>query len=174
MTTPPEFLPPDLDPPTPEEEAEALDDLSLQDDDDLVLARAPQPPFGRSWAYDFTRPGFMRPDAAHAPLETRGKETIYFWCIKALQTARGAHPVYPSDYGMDEPFGEIGRVFERTGSAGLETRVHDALTFHPRIVDVQDFSAFQDPNDDVILMSFTVVTDDDDALTVQGLPVVSS
>jgi hypothetical protein len=92
-------------------------------------------------------------------LETRGISTLQGWIEKCLRTARGAHPIHPEDYGIEMPDNAIGRAHDF--DTDLELRIREALQFHPRIADVTDFVREDDPDDEFITVSFTVVLDDD-------------
>lgn len=133
---------------------------------DLIIAEEPPPPFGRGWQFDFGRQRFTGPDLPSAigrsPLRTFGPDTLRFWIEKALQTARGAHPIYGDDYGMDQPFDLIGQPFTEATVVELEQRVQNALLVHPKIADVTDFDA--EINEDELFVSFRVILDNDVAL----------
>lgn len=165
-----EFIRPD-EAPSEDEETQALED-ALEDSRGLpalLTPEEPPPPLGRGWAFDFVESRFVAPPGARQPSRTFGVETLEMWCLKALHTARGAHAIYPSDYGMREPFGAIGRVLTGSDLAAIEQDVTEALTFHPRIENVIDFDFFQDPNEEVLEMAFTVVLDDDTEARVEGV-----
>jgi hypothetical protein len=135
--------------------------------DDLIVVEEEKPPPGRSWAFDFRQgtffPGIGR---SHGPLETRGLQTLQGWIEKCLNTDRGAHTIHPPDYGMERPFDTIGRSQREAMASDYAQRVRDALTFHPRIVDVTDFSAEVAPDSDWLLANFHVVLDDETLVPV--------
>jgi hypothetical protein len=155
---------------TPAEELAALETLDLAPTDDLVVTEEAPPPLGRSWAFDFITKRFLS-QGQHGPAETYGDDTLVFWVEKCLHTARGAHPIYPNDYGMERPFDHIGRMMDTADYGDLEGRIHDALVFHPRIVDVTDFEANQEPDDDALFVTFRIVKDDGTAVQVTDLEI---
>lgn len=155
--------------PSPEEEIAALEqalDAIGTEAGSVTVADEP-PPIGRSWAWDDSKPGFVVAPGGRGPAETFGDQTLTTWCIKALQTAQGAHPIYPSDYGLADANRWVGKRLTTADHARLEAAIHDALTFHPRIIDVIDFDAYQDPDQEVLEVSFTVVRDDGETTDVE-------
>ena len=163
-----QFIPLDDDPLSAAQEAAGLEDLSLFPGEDLVVQEDPPPPLGRSWAFDFISRRFMS-EGQHGPAETYGDDTLVFWVEKVLHTSRGAHPIYPNEYGMERPFGHIGRTLDSSDYADLENRIHDALIFHPRIVDVTDFDADQGADDETLFVTFRVIKDDGTEVQVTNL-----
>jgi hypothetical protein len=169
------FLPEEEEPVSAEqalaELEQALEDAP--DEADLVVG-APPPPIGRSWAFDWQLRNFARGHGHRGPQPTRDEATLQQWIIKALRTARGAHPVAPELYGLPQASieGMIG------GPAGvvppdLEQRVSETLLEHPRITEVRDFVYAHDPNDDRLFVSFTYELDGgQEEATVEGLEVV--
>jgi hypothetical protein len=173
------YLPADDRPPDADEDLDLLDDALISgfpESDEDILDTATPPPLGRSWAFDFSRGGFLfghetGPTAvgAHSPLSTHGFDTLKGWIDKCLHTERGAHPIHPDGYGMVRPFDLIGEQVAGAPVADLEQRVRDALTFHPRIVDVVDFAADIDLEREYINATFTVVTDQGEALSFEDV-----
>lgn len=168
-----QLLPIDDVPLEPEEELELLDDEleSFPDADDIVVTEEEPPPIGRSWAFDFQHNRFERGVRAQGPLETHGQTTLRYWVEKCLRTARGAHPIHPEDYGMNDPTGNFGLPLAEAKGANLEGDIRDALTFHPNIVDVTDFYSASNPDEDYLAVSFTVVLDDETALQFTEVPI---
>lgn len=157
-----QFTPPLLDPVDPDS---ALADLEQDFQQsaapaEIVVVRAEPPPIGRSWSFDFPRQRFRVASGAHAPLTTNGVATLVQWAEKCLHTTRGAHPIHPPGYGLRDRNALIGQTIAGAPVAELETRVREALTFHPRITDIQDFSYDLDESDEWIAVSFTMVLDD--------------
>ena len=151
------FLP-DLDSPLVEEaDDEAIDDR-WQDADDLVVAAEPPPPVGRTWAYDYVAGRML--SRGRGPVEVRGIATIKQWVEKCLRTDRGAHAIHPDEYGVEDPFEPVGFALDSADMADYFDRVHDALTFHPRIVDVRDFELDSDSDEEILEVRFTIVLDD--------------
>jgi hypothetical protein len=162
-----QLVPEDDEPLDPEQEAlETERELELfPEAEDLVVAEE-RPPLGRSWAFDFAAGRFLvSGSTARGPLATWGDATLRGWIAKALRTARGAHPIHPDDYGMEAPYGPVGRPVT-LGAGGYEQDVRDALTYHPLIQDVIDFRAEADPDEEFLAVSFTVVREDGDTFTV--------
>ena len=168
-----QLLPIDDVPLEPEEELARLDDEleAFPDSDDIVVTEEEALPIGRSWAFDFQARRFVRGVRAQGPLETRGQTTLRYWIEKCLRTARGAHPIHPEDYGMNDPTGVYGLPLAEAQGADLEGDIRDALTFHPKIVDVTDFYSAYNPDEDYLAVSFTVVLDDESALEFTEVPL---
>lgn len=168
------FLPAEDEPLDPEEEAAELEREFEEfiEDDDLVLTGDEPTPVGRSWAFDFQRQRFMRSPRSHGPLETQGIITLRFWIEKCLRTARGAHPIHDEDYGMEHPNRIYGRPLRETQGMDLEQRIRDAVTFHPRITDITDFTTAFNPDEEYLACSFTVLLDDETTLEVTDLALV--
>lgn len=167
-----EFVP---SPPEPIDPNDALADLEASfeaqgEPADLLVVEEPPPPIGRSWAYDFGTRQFVT--KGHGPLATQGISTLTGWIEKCLRTARGAHPIHPPGYGMVNPTELMGVLTEGAPVAELEARIRDALTFHDRIADIEDFDWNLDPDDEWVSISFSVLLDDDSRLPVEtSLPV---
>jgi Protein of unknown function (DUF2634) len=140
---------------------EALDPTSGRVD--LIVRRDPPVPLGRGWAFDFSRGRFLPAPGGHGARETHGAATLRGWIEKCLSTDRGAHPIHPPGYGLTRRADLIGGPVAHP-PADLEDRIRDALTFHPRIVDIVDFGVGWDDNDDYLAVSFTAVTDQHDRL----------
>lgn len=175
------FLPLEDEPPSAREQAELADEeilagLTDPDLDELPLEQEEKEPIGRSWAFDFAREGFVyghevgsSATGKHGPLQTYGVATLRTWIEKCLHTARGAHPVHPEDYGLEPLDDIIGGPVLGAPAADIEARVREALTFHPRIDDVTDFRAVIDPDNEYVAVSFSVLIDDEAALSFQGV-----
>jgi hypothetical protein len=168
-----ETQPVDLETPSPDEEL-ALADADLDEGTEQTFVAGlddeEPPPIGRSWAFDWSTERFVMAPGAHGPVETYGDQTLAQWIIKTLHTAQGAHAIYPSDYGMREPNRWFGRHLTGADYAQLEADVHDALTYHPRIVDVTDFEFEQDDDMEALIFTCTVVKDDSTAVRLEGVP----
>jgi hypothetical protein len=132
---------------------------------EIVVVQEQPPPIGRSWSFDFPRQRFRDAFGAHAPLTTNGVATLVQWAEKCLQTTRGAHPIHPPGYGLRDRTALIGHTVNGAPVAELESRIREALTFHPRIADIDDFAYdFDTVADEYIAVSFTLVLDDDTRL----------
>lgn len=134
---------------------------------DLIVTEQDLPPMGRGWAFDFTTNRFVTRSSGVA--QTFGIQTLRQWIEQALRTDVGAHPIHSDNYGMVRPFDAIGEPLGAVTSADIEQRVKDCLTFHRRIVGVQDFKMTYDPNDDILNISFTAVLSDDELLSVSDV-----
>jgi len=163
------FLPTADEPLTGKEQLDALQQaLDPEGQVDLVVSNDPPPPVGRSWAFDFETNRFVRSANGKGPAGTTGEATLRKWVEKCLSTARGAHPIHPPGYGLLNKDDVIGGPVAAV-PVDLETRIRDALTFHPRIVNVTDFGVDYELDDDYVSVRFTVVTDRDETLTFDQL-----
>lgn len=152
-------------PPQPVEPDDAAADLeqdfqaTANPPEILVVQDAP-PPIGRSWAFNFAAGGFVL-GGGRDPLATNDLSTLIMWMEKCLRTSRGAHPIHPPGYGLVRRTELIGQLINGAPIAELEPRIRDALTFHPRVSDVTDFDWEVDSDNEAVLISFTVLLDDD-------------
>ena len=117
---------------------------------------APQP-FGKSWRFDFVAGQFVKDGTA--PQETYELDSLVVWVEHTLRTAKYAHPIYSDDYGMEDPNSLIGEQADDEKLSAYQDAITDALLVHDRITAVEDFSFQQDPFDDGLYASFTVVLD---------------
>lgn len=115
-------------------------------------------PLGRSWAFDFETGQFARGGGA-SPIVVTGEASPRMWVLKALHTARLAHPVYTEDYGVELPFDLVGGRVTPEGIGRYAAAVTDALLVHDRIAAVEDFAFSYDPDDDALEVAFAVVLD---------------
>jgi hypothetical protein len=166
----PELLPVDQDLITADEELAAISE-ELGDDFDTYTEAAPRA-FGSTWAFDIRRRRFTR--YGGAPVRVSGIDSLRVWIEFTLQLARLAHPIFTEDYGVDDPWTLIGQPLTAELVADYEDYVTDALMQHDRIESVDDF--IFTPDDDQLLISFTVTTNGPDAetLRVSNLPVGTS
>lgn len=166
------FVPASDVPPTGAEQLAALQDAldPTQSPVDLIVAAAPPPPVGRSYAFDFQAGRFVRAANGHAPAGTVGEATLRTWVEKCLGTSRGALPTQPPGYGLlnvhDLVGGPVGAP-----PTDLEQRIHDALTFHPRIASIADFGFAFDEDEEYLSVGFTIITDRDERVPVVALGV---
>lgn len=144
---------------------------------DLIVAPddAVGQPIGRSWAFDSRSlnggvgGGFVKSPGALSPLPTSDMTTLRMWIVKCLRTARGAHPACPPSFGLTPSNdlligGNVGQI-----PSDLFDRIEEALMFHPRITACENFDSEFDENDDIVNISFTVVLDDEDDLSISRL-----
>jgi hypothetical protein len=161
-----QFTPASPDPVNPDDalaDLEADFQASTTPPEVAVIEEEP-PPVGRSWSFDFPRQQFLLGHGGHSPLETNGIGTLVQWAEKCLRTARGAHPIHPPGYGLQNPHALLGGVIDGAPVAELEAQIREALTFHPRIADIDDFDYDFDPTDEWVSITFTMVLDDDTRL----------
>lgn len=165
-TTEPDALGADLIPPDP---GLVNPDLAL----DAALAPVEQTdpdvpqPFGRSWRFDFINGGFFMDGGA--PKETYELDSLIVWVEKTLRTDRYAHPIYSDSYGIEGPFDVIGQQADDEVLSAYQDAITEALLIHDRITAVEDFSFQQDPFDDAVYASFTVILDAAPPLEAQPL-----
>lgn len=115
-------------------------------------------PFGRSWSFDFTTGQFVRQGSVPKPVYE--VDSLIMWCEHTLRTARLAHPIYQDAYGVDQPFGLIGQANVADEELSVyQEDIEAALLLHDRIVAVENFEFAQDPFEEILEASFTVVLD---------------
>lgn len=135
---------------------------------DLVVAADVPAPIGRSWAFDWSQHAFIKPQGALGPKATHGLETLTEWIEKALNTAAGAHPVHPVGYGFAAPAGPMFGALVGTVPPDFEARVRAALTFHPLISDVTDFTFDFSRDDEYLHYTATIVLANNQSVTLQS------
>lgn len=133
---------------------------------DLVVSVDPPQPVGRSVAYDFATRSLIKSSGQLGPTETRGLATLGTWIEKCLRTARGAHAIHPAGYGLPASVESIIGTPVGTIPADLEQRIREALTFHPRISDIESFSYDWEDDDDVLQIFMVIVLDDDSRIPI--------
>lgn len=116
-------------------------------------------PFGRSWRFDFLTGQFVRDGTV--PKIIYELDTLIIWIEKTLRTARLVHPIYSDEYGVEnaavtEP---IGQQVTDDMLSEYQDAISDALTAHDRIVSVEEFDFDQDPFEETLNASFTVMVD---------------
>lgn len=166
----PNLLPVQEEPLDPQQEFDRFEESFdvAQRQPELVVQEEPPHPVGRSFAYDFVKRRFYLAPSAHGPLETHGIETLRMWIEKCMRTARGAHPIYSDDYGIELPGDFIGGGVAAFPDDVYEQAIRDGLTAHPRISDIQNFTAVFDPMEEWVAVSFEVVVDDEGRFPVQN------
>ena len=156
-----ELLPLEGDAGTPDEELDAVVGLPGFDEEppeDLVVTTEEPPPLGKSWAFDFGVGKFKRVGAG-GPAPTYGLTTLRYWIEKCLMTEAGAHPIHDQGYGvrgLNDLIGTQGGLVMME----LESRITEAVTWHPRISGIENFSATHDPMQEYVDVAFTVVVDE--------------
>ena len=165
-TTEPDALDFDLIPPDP---GLINPDLAL----DAALAPVedtdPDAPltFGRSWRFDFIGGQFVKDGLA--PQITYELDSLVVWVEKCLRTSRYAHAVYSDDFGIEGPFDVIGMQADDDLLGAYQEAITEALLVHDRITAVEGFSFTQDPFDEAVFASFTVILDAAPPLQAQPL-----
>jgi hypothetical protein len=165
------FLPADVEPLSPQEILAAVQEtLEGTPRPDLAIEIPQPPPLGRSWAYDFLHYRF-RTVGGRGPLVTDGLSTLQSWVEKVLHSDRGASPIWPDGYGMVRPFDVVGEPYGHTPFDSLRARVRDAVIYHPRIVDIQDWRIITPTSFDqeYVEFSFTLVLDDDSLIPIPNM-----
>lgn len=127
-------------------------------------------PFGRSWLFDFERGQFLRPGAD--PTRAIGLDSLKMWVLNTLYTERFGSPIHDDDFGVELLDAAIGRQLTAEVTSAVSSTIREALVIHDRIVEVEDFEFASDADDDVLLVSFTVVLDSQDRVAFGnvGLP----
>lgn len=138
---------------------------------DLIVQPTTPRPVGRSWAFDWWTRRFVKPTGALGPKPTFGHETLTQWIEKAMRTARGAHAVHPLNYGMRDPHGGLWGRNSGEIPADLSEIIRETVTYHWACSDVTDIEYGFDPDDDYLLVSFTVEISDEAAIRLQDLRV---
>lgn len=154
---------PELEEPLSAEEELELAAASALAPDYPALPGRPAVPLGRTWRFDWAQGRFISRGAS--PAETEGKGAVEEWCQMALHSARGAHAVFPEDFGVEDPEADVGGLPSSSSLVSLEDRLREALLRHDRITDVEEFEADYDPASDVVTVRrFIVVLDEGEAL----------
>lgn len=155
---------------TPEEDVAAAVASALNAQAPEELAPVGTEPYGRSWAFDFARGRFVRD--GNAPRVTTGLDTLRLWCLTALVSARYAHGVFTPEFGMEEPEGTIGVAGNlREVASDYGAHLQDALLVHDRVASVDEYEWAFDAAAGALIVSFIVVTDEDETLAFNGLSV---
>jgi hypothetical protein len=124
-------------------------------------------PFGKSWRFDFLAGQFVRDGTA--PQAAYELDSLIMWVEKTARTDRYSHPIYSDEYGTEDPFALIGEQTDDELMANYQEALTTALLVHDRIVAVEDFSFDQDPFDEALYTSFTVIVDAAPPLEAQPL-----
>lgn len=97
-------------------------------------------------------------------------DALVQWCIMALLTPRGLNLIYPESFGSQLHV-LVGKNLPPDAVVGEAVGyIKEALLEHDRIIDVDDFE-FSQLSDGVLNVAFTVFTDDDESLRLEGLTV---
>lgn len=163
-----ESLFPDVAPPSPEDELAATEaSADAAQPRGVIVTQQVTYAFGRSWAFDFVRGRFVGSDGG-GPVTTEGDATLRTWIEKALRTPRLGATIYADGhYGCDETV-VIGERPIPQDVARMQSRYEEALLVHPRITGITDWKFQQ--IDEVIDVSFTVLTDEEPLLIALETP----
>ena len=127
-------------------------------------------PFGRSWNFDFEQGRFVHEGSG--AMRVYGGTALSMWCLMALHSTRFAHDVFSEAFGVENVDDLIGSAMSGEIGSEYEARMREALLVHDRIVALEDFTVEFDPADDAVYVSdFTVVTDEDERVSVDGTAV---
>lgn len=162
---------PAVEPLDPDGALAAAEAAALTEPDELDTPVERPQPFGRSWAFDFSTGQFIRHGAA--PAETFGLETLKQWAQNALLTRRFAHLIYSDAFGLELDDDLIGSALTPITQADYTAAVVEALLVHDRIASVDDFTFTHDPDEDFVVVNFTITTDADDKLEVAQVPLLT-
>lgn len=184
---------------TPEQEVDAAAAAAVDASDPEPLVADTVEPFGRTPLFDFregvmVRVGSRRrttllvpaPEVTPSPdLElgrvlgqsdpgevvwVTGLRALEQWCLMAIYSARYAHPVFSENFGMESPesgIGELVDVGEFISDYG--DRLTEALLVHERIAAVENIEGSFDEEEQTILITFEVVTDEEERLSIGPL-----
>jgi Protein of unknown function (DUF2634) len=141
--------------------ASALTDADTPPDEEEAI------PFGMSWAFNFETGRFVREGSGAT--RTYGVDTLEQWCLMAMNSTRFAHDVFSEAFGVESLDDIIGTVMASELAAEFEARLRDALLVHDRVVAIEDFAVDYQPAEDALyVQAFTVVTDEEDRVSVSG------
>lgn len=145
--------------------------------DDPLATSEPTPapiPYGRTPAFDFTTGRFVRLGDGATPWVS-GRDALRQWFAAMLATGRGGCPIYSDEFGIETPDDYIGGVDPQPELATLEERLREAVQFHDRIEDIDDFEVDYDPSTGVItLVDLTIITDEQEAVVVGSFDIGGS
>jgi hypothetical protein len=119
-----------------------------------------------SWAGSFARAARQPKRAACSRLEQ--------WLLMMLHTARYAHPVFSDAFGVEDPSLGIGETRVAEMLDDWETQIREGALVHDRVAEVTEFEAAYDPTQGVLtIINFSVVTDDDETVTIADLQITT-
>jgi hypothetical protein len=149
-------LPASTEPPS-SDEALTLED-TLANPDALPTVADPPTPLGRAPKLDFVARTFV-PNTAGGPLMVYGTDTLSQWVEKCLRTRRGENPAVDPDYGLDRLFLDMidGSPYDESTAAEFEGIVERAVSVHPAIDSIEEWSIDYLDGDDAATIRFTVI-----------------
>lgn len=139
------------------------------DDTDFDETEVQEPrPFGRTWQFDLGTGRMVK--YGSRPAEITGLDNLRQWIDIAMNVATGVHPIFPEEYGTDNPQIMLGAPYSPALEADYIDQVRKALLFHDRIVSVDNFQFEHGDNDEIVNVSFVVRTDseDDESLAIEA------
>ena len=171
-----QLLPAGSEPPSADD-ALALED-TLANPDALAVAQRPPVPLGRAPAIDFAARRFV-PNTAGGPLMIYGIDTLKQWAQKCLKTRRGENPAVDPEFGMDRLFVDLidGSPYDESTFAEFESIAERALSVHPDIDAVDEWTIDYTADDDAAFVSFVVIpaADGEDPLSIDvSLPATGA
>lgn len=151
------ILPPGADP------LDSTAALSLQDalaDPDAELVETTPPvPLGRTPAMDLVERRFVPNNRTGGPLMLYGLDTLQQWVEKCLRTRRGDNVACNPEFGVDRLLLDItdGQPMDDSAAAEYEAIVGRALSVHPAIASVENWTWDFDDDSDAATAGFTVM-----------------
>lgn len=142
----------------------AFFDPDAEYDEEPEIEVAPRA-YGRTWQFDLATGRIAK--YGDRPVEISGLDNLRQWIDIAMNTTSLAHPIFPDDYGMDDPYNMVGEEYSPALEADYQDQIITALTFHDRIVGVDNFNFQFDSDEQVVYVTFTVRVDDEDEDTIQ-------
>lgn len=151
-----DLLPTATEPPDPDE-ALSLE-ASLADPNAIVTVQGAPAPLGRAPAIDFAQRTFL-PSAAGGPLMIHGLDTLRQWVEKCQRTRRGDNPACDPDFGIDDTIWDLldGGPLDAGIVAQYQDIVERALSVHPAIDRIEQFSVTYDADDDAAFVQLRVI-----------------
>lgn len=128
--------------------------------------------------FDWERGEFVQASSGEVATATGGKSILEI-AIKALETERGIFLIYatPNDEETDHKYGsEVISVAirsdldEENKIAEVERAIREALVYLDGITDVIDMIVYREGTDS-LRANFTLVTDFDEKIVLEGVPV---
>lgn len=156
----------DLDPAT----SDFYDEFDIDPDDQLDTQIFDPYPYGKSWAWDFSARRFVK--FGPNPAQTNDLDTLKSWIQKTMITGKGAHVIYTDDYGVENPDSLIGFASDPVAQNQWAINIKEALMRHDRITDVTDFKFHTEDGGESLFVDFSVTTDDNTTVDLEGLNVV--
>jgi hypothetical protein len=121
--------------------------------------------YGRTWKFDFATRRMVRQGQGVAQIQ--GIDTLRQWIELTISVAAGAHPIFPDDYGVDDPDLMVGEAYSPALEAEFAEQIREALLFHDKIKSVTGFRFEYNDEEAVLYYSFVVHTDEDDEEAIE-------